>query len=394
MLRRTAIAFILIFAVWHFEWICSLFFMSLARPGLYAQLMGGSVMVWVLALLPGLAAFWMYLRTPLRQMKLLQAGEGAKLSDGELKKSLDRILFLPLWSGIVYSIAWWSAGCLALVFWYHSEVGALATGSLLIGQFAGGLACPFMMIGVMGALSGSMTERFTVEALRRNFPFQASRLGMSARLILAFMFFAVGFTIWLGGFGFFSSYHSVVRGTQRGVLERHATWIASNIDAQGAAQWTAKLPALSGARTANSAQRSAGELSWITPAGQGFLPKPRTASAGDADFSIPVELSSEIRERLTREEQSTFYDSRTESVVAWSPLPRGAFVDSDVDAAGRASSAPLYLVSIAKIDFALTGLSIYLIWLGVFTGAGGGGGAPHAPANTPNQRHRKSATHP
>ena len=71
-------------------------------------------------------------------------------------------------------------GIIALLYWFQADVGQLAAGSLLVGQIAGGLACPFMMIGAAGALSGGITERFTVKALRRNFSFKPARLGLGA----------------------------------------------------------------------------------------------------------------------------------------------------------------------------------------------------------------------
>ncbi len=361
MLRRILIAFILIFAIWHFEWICSLFFMSMIRPEYYVQLMAVSVILWLLVLLPGLAGIWLHLRGPLRHADMLNSGEADQISDPELRKSLDRILFLPIWSGIYYSIAWWVTGIAALVYWFQADVGDLAAGSLLVGQISGALACPFMMIGATGALSGSVTERFTVEALRRNFNFKAARLGLGARLILAFMLFAVGFTVWLGGFGFFASYHSVVFTSQSDLARRQASIVAVQQqlpdNAGTIADWQKLATTLYGA-TADPSKSVSGEYHQVVSASALNPEAMVSRSAGlSLDARLMREIQAELAEHPANEANAGFYDARTEYVVGWTPLR-------------SPDAGDLFLVSIVRVELALTDLPVYLFWLGIFTLAG------------------------
>lgn len=371
MLRRTFIGFILVFAIWHFEWICSLFFMSLADPRIYTHLMIWSIIIWLAVLACGLIVLWIYLRIILRHLQIIQSGDASEISDPALRKSLDRILFLPVWTGIVYTVAWWLAGFMALGWWFNTGVGTLATGSLLVGQLAGGLACPSMMIGVIGALSGKATERFTAEALRRNFKFKASRFGLSARLILSFMLFAVGFTVWLGGLGFFSSYRSVVRTLETSLEQRQSTWIAARGGSATPAQWQSSVPALNISVDSSEKERNSHqETHWITAKGENFV-SPASGTGGTIPASqtnsIAANLLDEIRSRLAGSEKGSWYDSGQEKVFAWTRLPLSSVTEVGDASEPATSHEALYLVSIVDIDITLTGLTVYLIWLGIFT---------------------------
>ena len=310
-------------------------------------MIGACVAAWALSLVIGWIAIVAYAHRPLTDLKQINAGDSGQLPDTVVKQSMDRMLFYPAYCALIYSAVWWLATGLSMAAWAYFASGMLATGSLLVGGLAGGIACPFMLLGVAAVLSGSTVERFTVEGLRRKFQFQPARTGLRARLILAFMFFAIGYTVWLGGLGFYSSYHSVVRTLEITLQQRHLALIQAQGGPVSADEWRGTTRLLN---VTEGEGTSIHESHGITSAGENFrLP---------GDDGHEPELNATIRDQLNTNPHGGYYDAHRETIVAWTRLP----VLTDENSA----TEDLFLTSVVDIDFGLLAITEYMVWLLIF----------------------------
>ena len=327
--------------------------MSLLPVERYPVLILASVGVWLLFFIPSLATLWFYLRWP---AKLCASDDAlAAIDDQQLHLAIRRLSQAPRLSATLFVVFFltYSAGVCAAWFWL--DTGLVAASTLLVGTIAGSIAVPFMNAGLTRLFIGVGLEQLSVAALSRGLKPRPDRTGLRTRLILAFLFFSVGYTVWLGGLALFSNYSTMVRTLGMDLRHRHLAWCASA--ERGAASFAWWRERVGGNNKHHGTNFAYPEWHW-------FL-ESVDAKAVDLSGDAPAEILSAvdlIRARMESEVEGSFYETRNETLYVWSRVPL------QIDEEGVRSSQ--YLVSLVPVSFELVGAAALMGWLAVFILAG------------------------
>lgn len=346
---RIQIAFTLVFLIWHFVWVCSLFFLSSIDTADYGPLILSALAAWTFSWLLASLAIFVFLRMPLKVLGRKLPANATPEQRGQLQRALERFMRLPEYCVFISAVAWWFAGFIVIFLWSSLEVGSFASNTLWVGQIAGFFAIPVMMLSLTAAIAGLTAERFTTEALRHGLQLKPARTGITQRLIISFLSFAVGLSVWLGGFGFYANHRTLVADAGERLVDEQQ--LAISLAGTTATSPTAIVQSM------NALKRAPGPIfaHWLSPLQPGPAPSgTRAAAAERIQFNLP-------RLQLRVQGQSgSYYDSRTATVFAWSRLP-----DSLAALTPQGQTARL-LLSASSVDLSPINIFEYMIWLGVF----------------------------
>ncbi len=301
-----------LWSIWNFLWICAVFYMSYSHPSDWSALGGAGFAAWGVGLIAGLLALILRARALRTAIHRLFANRAAH-DDRAALALLRRLLAFPAFATTIYAVIWFVVTAVYFGYWIYAGYSVLSAMSVWVGGVAGGIACPALIYGAISLVAGPATEQVSAECVRRNLDLRRTRAGLRLKQSLAVILFAVGYTVWLGGLGFYTTLRGIVSKSTADLTEYHNMLIHSE---NGSAARTEST------RTAYLKQVQDFERVFGFPAPRAFSGK-----------------------------SGSVYDGRRNALLVWTSASDGRL-----------------LVSVASTSYDLTNVApVYGIWLGVFT---------------------------
>lgn len=221
-------AYSALWTIWNFLWICAVFYMSHSHPADWPALCLAGVLVWSGGLVSGLSILLVLSRRLRTEMERFFENPQAH-DDARATELLRRLLAFPAFATTVYCTAWFAATGIYFAYWVYDGFSLLSAMTAWVGGVAGGIACPPLIYGAMSLVAGPATERVSAECVVRKIALQRTRAGLRLKQSLAVILFAVGYTVWLGGLGFYTTFHGMIRTSSADLIDYHNMLIINNL---------------------------------------------------------------------------------------------------------------------------------------------------------------------
>ena len=304
MNRTVLLAFAAVWAFWHFPWVGSGYFLGGGFGEHMWLLSGAALVIWLVLLAGGL---WLLRGQCMSVLRGLERG-----ADRETAIAAANIAYaMPFRAAMLFAILWLLGTAVLFGVWLP-HLGKLSALSLWVGGIAGTLCLPGLAYAAVAYFVAPVAQRISLRVFATEVPAFKGRL--RRRLYLAFALYVVGYTIWVGGLGFYEGYLA-------GVQERGRR-IAEVVRAEPH-------------RPVANQQMLRGLLArayeW-----------PPTRTQG-----LPASVAARVA-RLQKFETAFEYDPETHSVVVWDArASRPVLSVSTLDLAGSRLAFPLWLAIFA-----------------------------------------------
>ncbi len=341
---RLFLSYLVVWVIWNFPWIVSIFYMSWATPLQQQVFILQSLVLWILGLILPMTYFFPRINRIDRSLERMMAGE--HLSDDELRSSIRISNHLPLHAYFIFSFLWLS-GILALyAIWSSYGLGHLSSLSIWVGGIAGFLAVSPGIFGFFSLNLANHLNRFTADAEARSLEVTKRIFGIRLKLAFSFMLFALGFAWWLGGMGFYTGVNQIIVETKNGEVSRLALlgsgYGGASLSEEELGHLKKDLAVLeTGEEGFAFLSDSRGDLLY------------RTRGEGQLVTGLWRDLDESISSLLQEGQSGSIYDNVHEKVVSVSPL-----------------GGEYHVGTVIYVGEKIHSLNAFWVWLGVFLLAG------------------------
>ncbi len=211
---KTILSYILFWIIWNFVWIVSDFYLMGNNSNQTVVLMRYGIALWILFLLIGIFVYSLITRPVTRMIGEIE--NNRQIDTGILTKTARFSLNFPFISYITSSALWLL--CTVIIFLISSayKIGINGVVSLWVGGIAGLLACPVIIFCLTGIIMQRANSLFSIELSKKNISVKGFYFSIKSKFIFSLMAFALGFSIWLGGLGYYTGLIQSVRETESG----------------------------------------------------------------------------------------------------------------------------------------------------------------------------------
>ena len=302
--KTVSLAFAAVWAFWHFPWIGSGFFLGGGFGDHLRLLSLAALAIWLVLLAGGL---WVLHRQCMAVLRGLERGADRET----MSAAADNAYAMPFQAAVLFAFLWLFGTAVLFAIWLPL-LGKLSALSLWVGGVAGTLCLPGLAYSAVAYFVAPAAQRLSLRLFTEEVP--AFRGRLLRRLYLTFALYVVGYTVWVGGLGFYEGYLA-------GVQER----------ARSVAALVRTEPG-----------RAAGDRDTLRSLSVNAYEWP-PAQPQDVPPSVAARVA-----RLQKSETAFEYDPLTHSVVLWDPgAVRPVLSVSTLDLAGSRLAFPLWLAIFA-----------------------------------------------
>ena len=253
-----------------------------------------------------LLGIWLY--KPIREtLGRLNAGESCP--DAELIRCEKLNSALPVKLTLIYMAFIFIAALLGYIVYRYCAIGPISSMGIFGGGFAGPIACPIMMLGVVSLMLQPNTEFLSAQVIQRNLENRVTRINIFLKLVICFVGFAVGLAVWLGFAGFYTGINQTINEIKKGDGEL-LTAIVHNLEDTGQLSQT-------GETFKNLTARYPDRHFFLTGADGRLI----TSSHGDTlEIAKWEDLARTLSGGLTSGKKGTLYENVNERVISWAPI--------------------------------------------------------------------------
>ncbi|MCB1304143.1 MAG: hypothetical protein KDK37_07690 [Leptospiraceae bacterium] len=211
--RRVLGSFLLAWSFWNFPWSVSVFYLISDELNRQWFLAAGCLLVWGIAAL----VFVPVALAICRSVRIAAHAESELVSSEE--ESIRACYAIPMRLSVVFGILWLGAS-LAVYLWWTTIMGGLSAASIWIGGIAGTICIVFLHEGLQ-----HVAIRPTAVALTnayRGLHFPGKEPGIARRFFLPFVAFMVGYSIWMGGLGYYTGVRGMIAAKKQSMESRLA----------------------------------------------------------------------------------------------------------------------------------------------------------------------------
>ncbi|MBI5551788.1 MAG: methyl-accepting chemotaxis protein [Desulfobacterales bacterium] len=302
----------------------ALFYCMQNTPEQQATLATQAILIWLA--IGGIAAVMLSVRTIQIDNFLRQYTRGPKTSDPLLLATAELLSRIPIFTAMVYAVAWLTLHIVVFFTIRAQGIGLLAAASIWGGGISGALACPLMVYGALSMMMQSTKGFFATELHRHGLTPVRKRVTIKRKLLIAFVLFGLGVVIWLGWAAFYTGFDQLVREDKSAKAEKIELLAETFRFALGDSPTLAQL-------TDYMAQRTGvHESLFLADVSGKILIEPRDTTAGLTQLE---DIQKGWRDMLAAGRSVSLYRNTHEQVTVFCPLNKQYLIGAVIGLAPR-----------------------------------------------------------
>lgn len=223
-LQKIVLIYSGLFAVVHFGWILSVFYLMSNSPEQIKVFSAQGIIAWAVCFAVG-AGVLLALVVPVSNG--LEQMENGSLGDADLMGITRRNSLLPIYSGILI-VAMTNLNNLILYFNYlRYDIGPIAANGLWPAGIASSSIFYILVFGATSLVTSPMIGLLKEECARRGVEYQGVTFSLQRKLMVVFILFCLGFTFWVGMMAFYEGIYRIQEELKQNTLALQRTLIAT-----------------------------------------------------------------------------------------------------------------------------------------------------------------------
>lgn len=213
-----------IFAVVHFGWIISVFYLMSNSPEQIKVFSTQGIITWVVCFVIGVGILYALVLPVSNGLEQMEKGS---LSDADLASITRRNSLLPIYSGILVVIMTNLNNVILYLNYLRYDIGPIAANGLWPAGVASSSIFYILVFGAISLVTSPMIGILKGKCARRGVEYQGVTYSLQRKLMVVFILFCLGFTFWVGMMAFYEGVYRIQEELKQNTLALQRTLVAA-----------------------------------------------------------------------------------------------------------------------------------------------------------------------